>query len=260
MSSKLLFSSIVAVLLCVLCGCKSDTGARSAVVTPAPPSASTTSTTTATQATTTSTTAATATDAPAASAPATGAFPVSAGNVSTSANFDPCALLTSDDVRAVQGEAFKEAKPSRRNDAPFVITQCFYVTPSYTKSISLEVTQTDAATGADKRRARTFWEEKFARAAGEGGRDKERERKDRDEKERAGKEPGRKEEEEEESAPARRVDSIGDEAFWVSSRVSGTLYVLKNDRFIRLSLGGADDDATRQKKMKALAQKVLARL
>ena len=172
-------------------------------------------------------------------------------NAPASANAkDACALLTSDDVKTVQGEEVKETKPSQRSDSSFAIAQCFYTTPTFTKSISLEVTQ--AAPGS-KTSPRDFWRENFTRAA---ERDKERE-KDKDKDKARGGHGG---EEEEEGAPPQRITGLGDEAYWINSRVSGALYVLKGDRFIRLSLGGTDTDAVRQKKAKTLAQKALSRL
>jgi hypothetical protein len=159
---------------------------------------------------------------------------------------DACALLTSDDIKEVQGEEVKETKLSQRTDSSFDIAQCFYTTPTFTKSVSLEVTQ---AAPSSMTSPRQFWQENFARAA-ERSREKEKD------KARA----GRGAEEEEEGAPPQRVAGLGDDAYWVNSRVSGALYVLKGDRFIRLSLGGTDADAVRQKKIKTLAQKALSRL
>src|SRR5207248_6741228 len=205
------------------------------------------------------------TSQPAASPQATGS-PQTAANTSASTGTQPnvpvsanakdaCALLTSDDVKAVQGEEVKETKPSQRSDSSFAIAQCFYTTPTFTKSISLEVTQ--AAPGS-KTNPRDFWRENFTRAAEEGERDKAKDRdrakdKDKDKNKAGG-------EEEEKGAPPQRITGLGDEAYWINSRVSGALYVLKGDRFIRLSLGGTDTDAVRQKKAKTLAQKALSRL
>lgn len=182
--------------------------------------------------------------------------PSGAAPAPASGNSDACALLTSDEIKAVQGEAVKESKPSQRGEASFAVAQCFYTTPTFTKSVSLEMTQRAANA---KTSPRDFWEEQFGRYEQAGGRERERERAREREREKD-KGRGGREEEEEEGAPPTPVSGIGDEAFWVNSRVSGTLYVLKGDRFIRISLGGADDDATRQKKAKTLAQKALARL
>lgn len=168
---------------------------------------------------------------------------------------DACALLTSDDIKAVQGEEVKETKPSQRNDASFAIAQCFYTTPTFTKSVSLELTQ--AAPGS-RTNPRAFWHDNFSRAAADGDRDRDRDRdKDKDKQAKAG---ARRGEEDEGGPPPQPIKGLGDEAYWINSRVSGALYVLKGDRFLRISLGGSDTDAARQQKAKALAQKALARL
>ena len=41
------------------------------------------------------------------------------------------------------------------------------------------------------------------------------------------------------SAPPKKIDGIGEEAYWTSNRFGGILYVLKNDVFISISVGGA---------------------
>jgi hypothetical protein len=56
------------------------------------------------------------------------------------------------------------------------------------------------------------------------------------------------------------VKGIGDEAFSVGNAKIGALYVLKSDKFIRISIGGSTDQADRIKKMKKLAQYALKRL
>jgi hypothetical protein len=200
-------------------------------------------------------------------APAASASPaVVAGQPTTAAaqgaaggaRADACALLTSDDVKAVQGEPVKDSKASQRSDGSLSVSQCFFSTATFNKSVSLEVTRGAAGTSARK-----FWEARFERAREEGGkgereRERERERKEREKKgEKKGEREG--EEEEEESLPT-PVRGIGDEAYWASSHVNGILYVLKGDAFIRVSIGGADTDDARLKKSKALAQKAISRL
>jgi len=53
---------------------------------------------------------------------------------------------------------------------------------------------------------------------------------------------------------------LGDEAYWVSNRFGGVLYVLKGDVFISVGIGGTDDEDTKLKKAKVLAQKALQQL
>jgi hypothetical protein len=69
-----------------------------------------------------------------------------------------------------------------------------------------------------------------------------------------------REEEEKKAAPPEKIDGLGDEAFWLSNRVGGELYVLKGDSFFRISVGGAGDKATKIDKSKKLAEMVLKRL
>jgi hypothetical protein len=55
--------------------------------------------------------------------------------------------------------------------------------------------------------------------------------------------------------PPKKIEGIGDEAFWASNRFGGVLYVLKGDAFISISLGGPDSEQTKIDKSKALAKK-----
>lgn len=174
---------------------------------------------------------------------------------------DACALLSSDEIKSVQGEELKETKGSRRPTGSLSVSQCFFTTATFNKSISLEVTR-----GADTESVRRFWDERFARAREEGGkteREREREKRERErEREREQKkgEARRGEEEDEEGSLPVAVKGIGEEAYWAAGSFNGTLYARKGDSIVRVSLGGADDDATRLRKAKALAQKALARL
>ncbi|HEX8069572.1 MAG TPA: hypothetical protein VF546_06455 [Pyrinomonadaceae bacterium] len=183
------------------------------------------------------------------------------------ASADACGLLTSAEIKEVQGEEVKDTKASQRSDASLAIAQCFYTTPTFTKSVSLEVTR---PVPGGRESPREFWREHFTAAANEGRereheRERERERgKDKDKEKERERERERErrggEEEEEEGAPPQRVTGIGDEAYLINSRVGGALYVLKGDKFLRVGIGSGDNDATRQKKLRALAQKALARL
>jgi len=56
------------------------------------------------------------------------------------------------------------------------------------------------------------------------------------------------------------IDGIGDEAYWTAGRIGGALYILKDDTFIRISVGGPDKEETKIDKSKALAEKALLRL
>lgn len=199
--------------------------------------------------------------APATAAPVTAASPASPGAPTNApavlTKLDICNLLTSDELKGVQGEAFKVAQRSDRQDGDFIVAQCYYQMPNMSNSVVLNVTT--AREGAGAPNPRDFWEQTF-READEADRKgkSERER----EKERARKEKGkeRREGEEEEGAPPERVKGLGDEAFWSPSRVGGALYVLKKNQYFRISVGGAGDANTKLNKSKTLAQKILQKL
>ena len=158
-----------------------------------------------------------------------------------SAKLDACTLITSAEIQEVQGEAVKETKSNERAAGAFNISQCFYTLPTFNKSISLEVTRNNNSKGDGPKE---FWKKRF-----HGGSETEREEEERGE----GKE-------EEEGGKPKPVDGVGDEAFWSGNRKAGALYVLKNDSFIRISIGGPEDETVKINKSKALAQKALQRL
>jgi len=166
---------------------------------------------------------------------------------------DACSLLTSADIQAVQGEAVKETKPSGQATGGLDMSQCFYSLPTFTNSISLLVAQKAEGSGATD--PKQFFREHFQRdESGEKGKDKDRD------KEKAGGRRKGESEEEEGGAPPEKVSGLGDDAYWTGTRVGGALYVLKGNTYLRISVGGASDQATKLKKSKALAAKALARL
>jgi hypothetical protein len=153
---------------------------------------------------------------------------------------DACTLLTSDEIKAVQGEELKTTKSSQQTGHEFLIDICYYELPTPSNSISLSLAQPNPN---KKDSVKEFWENTFG--------DSEHGRK---EKEREG------EGEIEEGAPARKVPGLGKEAFWFSSPIGGVLYVLKGDHYIRISVGGKGTSEEKLNKSKALAKKALGRL
>jgi hypothetical protein len=169
---------------------------------------------------------------------------------------DVCGLLSSDELKSVQGEAYQEAQRSDRQDGDLLVAQCYYQMPTTVNSVVLNVTS--AREGNVTRSPKTFWEQTFGRARGREGRSKPNER----EKERSEGNPRdrRSDETEAEATPSERVKGLGDEAFWVASRIGGALYVLRRDMFFRISIGGAGEERSKLNKSKTLAQQVLAKL
>jgi hypothetical protein len=154
---------------------------------------------------------------------------------------DACALLTGEEIQAVQGSRITESKKTERAEGGFRISQCYFGAQETSKSVSLVVTQSDPDKPV-KRTPKDYWQDTFARH----GVAKQRER------------PS--EESERESAAPAKIEGVGDDAYWIGNRVGGVLYAIKKKTFIRLSLGGPDDPTTKIDKSKTLAKKALDRL
>ena len=148
---------------------------------------------------------------------------------------DPCRLLTDAEVRAVQGHAPTQKIPSEQPAGSFRFTQCFYRTPELSSSVSvaLGIPVTDSKRSGP----RDYWQAQF----------KCDERDEREESDEKKKEP-------------RRLAGLGDEAFWVGDPVTGALYVLRGEVFLRVSVGGSPDQAQKIKRARTLATYALKRL
>ena len=148
---------------------------------------------------------------------------------------DACRLIEKKEVEAIQGSPIKETKSSVRSDGDLRISQCFYTATESNRSVNLALIQrnTDQQT---KRTPKDFWKKTF------------------------GDQEAASREEKEASVPPRKIDGIGDEAYWTTNRFGGILYVLKNDAFISISVGGPDNEESKINKSRALAEKALKRL
>src|SRR6202040_168442 len=163
---------------------------------------------------------------------------------------DPCGLISAEEVQAIQGSPMKDVKGSEQSDGSFRIAQCFYNAETFNKSVSLAVTQSDPAS-AKARNPKDFWKDTFGRYEGEAKEEKGDEEK---------KKSLREQESEENATPPKKLDGIGDSAYWTANRMGGALYVLKNDVFIRVSVGGPESEDAKINRCKALAEKALSRL
>lgn len=147
---------------------------------------------------------------------------------------DPCRLLTDAEVRAVQGHTPAHKIPSEQPAGSFRFTQCFYRTPEFTSSVSVAV-GIPLTTDSERSGPRQYWQQQFHPKVSAA--------------------PGRKKKE-----PPKPVDGLGDAAFWVGDPVSGALYVLKGEVFLRVSVGGVPDQTQKIKRARALALNALKRL
>jgi hypothetical protein len=174
-----------------------------------------------------------------------------ANQQSVQAKFDACGLITKEEIQAIQGSPVTDTKSSESSAGAFRVSQCYFSTAEPSKSVSLAVTQSD---GPGKPSPKDFWKETFGRYEGA---QKEHEG-DQEKKESLGEE--RRKGGEEEAPPPKKISGIGDDAYWAGNRVGGALYVLKNEVFIRVSVGGPDNEAGKIEKSKKLAQKAVERL
>ena len=162
---------------------------------------------------------------------------------------DVCQLITNQEVQTIQGSPIKDAKGSEQSDGSFRIAQCFYTAETFNKSVSLAVTQSDPG-GANARNPKDYWKDTFGRYEGVAKEEKGDEEKKQ----------SLREQEEEKAIPPKKLDGIGDSAYWTANRMGGALYVLKNDVFIRVSVGGPDKEDAMINRCKALAEKALSHL
>jgi len=159
---------------------------------------------------------------------------LSFGAATVENEFDPCSMLTDSEIQSVQGHAPAQKLASEQPSASFRFTQCFYRTPEYTNSVSVAV-GLPLATDSKRSGPRQYWTQQFhaqVKAA-----------------------PGRKK-----KPPPKPIAGLGDEAFWVGDPLSGALYVLKGEFFLRVSVGGPTDEAQKIKRARALASHALKRL
>lgn len=161
---------------------------------------------------------------------------------------DACSLITKDEIQQIQGSPVKDVKPSDSADGSFRVSQCFYSTEVFNKSVSLAVTQTDPDSGKG-RDPKVFWKEAFSRYQGDA---KEQEG-DQEKKKSLG------DEEEGHGAPPKQIKGVGEDAWWTASRMGGALYVLKKNVMVRISIGGPESEESKIDKSKKLATKAVSR-
>lgn len=167
------------------------------------------------------------------------------GDPSQRGFMEPCRLLTRDEVGKVAGGRIAETKATRRVAGSIEVADCFYRAERFDGSVSLEMAR---SAKASEQRVRERWRAVFY---GEANREGEGEAEESSLGEASGKEK---------APPPRPIEGLGDEAFWLGNPASGVLYVLKGDRYLRISVGGAGDDGVKQRKATDLARQALRRM
>jgi len=162
---------------------------------------------------------------------------------------DACILLTSAEIEAVQGEPVKEAKAAVQPNGGMQISKCVFQTTNFSKSVSAALAM-PSSSQSSAITPRKFWQKQFH------GLDMEK-----DESRVAGETAGKAEPEgEEEARKPRRIEGLGEEAYWVGTPITGALYVLQGDNFVRISVGGVGEESARIEKSKVLARAAVKRL
>ena len=161
---------------------------------------------------------------------------------------DACSLLTSSEIKAVQGEGVKETKPTRQPGSGIVVSQCVLVTPTPAKSVSVMLTAPDPSNPSSTA-ARDWWRKQFASA-----------NTPEEKKPKSGKAQKSEEEGEHEGRRPQSIKGLGEQAFWMGTRVGGALYVLRGNSFARISVGGEKSESVRIQKSKTLARALLKRM
>jgi hypothetical protein len=176
--------------------------------------------------------------------------PTSPPSASKSPTIDACSLATREEVGAIQGAKMLDPQSSEGPAVDFQLSQCYYGSAEPDRSVSVGLMQRDPK-NSGTRTITQFWHETFDRfATAEIGKEAEQKRPENND------EDGK----EHESIRPQKIEALGEASYWLGNPMGGILYVLKNDRMLRISFGGpgnADDKLT---KSKALAQKALSRL
>jgi hypothetical protein len=161
---------------------------------------------------------------------------------------DACSLATREEVGAIQGAKMLDPTSSEGPEIGFVLSQCYYGSAEPDKSVSLGLMQRNSK-DPGTRTITQFWHETFDHfASAENAKGAEKKQQEGEDKK------------EHEGVRPQKIEGVGEESYWLGNPMGGILYVLKNDRMLRISFGGpgnADDKLT---KSKALAQKALGHL
>jgi len=176
--------------------------------------------------------------------------PASAPSEAKSPKIDACSLATGEEVGAIQGAKMLDPQSSEGPAGDFQLSQCYYGSAEPDRSVSVGLMQRDPK-DSGPRSITQFWHETFDHfASAEKG--KEADQKQAEKNDEGGKDH--------EGMRPQEVGGLGQASYWLGNPMGGILYVLKNDRMLRISFGGpgsADDKLT---KSKALAEKALRRL
>jgi len=188
-----------------------------------------------------------------------------------------CLLLTGTDIAAILGEPLQEVKPSAQATGNMKMSQCLFITRDFAKSASLQVA-TPSAEDSGARGLRALWRNQFhsphspeeekrpasrkipAKSALASSSEAGESEASPFAQSNSGSNRETDNETEEAAHKPRLIPALGEEAYWVGSPISGALYVLQGDLFLRISVGGIPKESICIAKSKSLATVILSRL
>src|SRR5438874_5571843 len=180
--------------------------------------------------------------------------PLSPGQIqqpgSIQAKIETCSLVTKEEVAAIQKATITNAKSSAAPSGNLVMSQCYYSAKEPNMSVSLAILQPSSRSTAGSE-ARDYWENTMRGSAEESAGDTRYDDEGSRRREKA---------QEEHKDSAKKIEGVGEEAFWSGNRVGGALYVLRKNVIVRISVGGPEDQETKITRSKALAAKAIGRL
>jgi len=166
---------------------------------------------------------------------------------------DVCALISREDVQSIQGSTIKEIKSSENTNGGFHTTDCSYIGESADQSVTLSLVQKNSGS-PNAIDPKQYWKTSFSRYSDESKQLETETDKDKSE--------GEHEIEVHpvNVRPPKRIEGLGDAAFWMTDFNGGALYVLKGDVFIHIRISGPESEESRIDKSKALAGKAVSQL
>ena len=138
-------------------------------------------------------------------------------------------------------------------------SHCLFVIRNFAKSASLDVA-TPGFGDSSGRSLRAFWRNQFHAPAKRQEEARPAARKIPAQSGFGSSDSESENEAEAEASKPRLVPGLGEEAYWDGSPLAGALYVLQEDLFLRISVGGIPEESTRIAKSKSLANAALPRL
>lgn len=173
--------------------------------------------------------------------------PPSSPSEGKSAKIDACSLATREEVETIQGAKMLDPKSSEGPANEFQLSQCYYSSAEPDRSVSVGLMQRDPK-DSGRRTITQFWHETFDHFTS-AETEKEADKKRTENPGEGGKEH--------EGVRPQKIEGLGEASYWLGNPMGGILYVLKNDRMLRVSFGGPGGADDKLAKSKALAQKAL---